>query len=132
MLITKDDLLKEISLEGLTQLSDLNGVGAIDEQVIEESITESISFIESFIVLPKTPTPLLRKIAVELTVFELKRRNELILDKDIDRRKEIEGYLSKMSKGSMPTTVEQTKTETKRDRSYAFKISKRILLRRGF
>lgn len=130
MEITQDDLLKEISLEALTQLSDLSATGEIDNGVIDEAKAKSISFIESFILIPADPTPLLYQIAVELTILELKRINELILDVDTQRKKEIEGYLSKMAKGSMPTTVAQSKSDDKRDRSYAFRISQRKIQKR--
>ena len=50
-MITNEDLLKEISEEELTQLSDLNAKEELDQTVIDDAINDAISFIESFIVI---------------------------------------------------------------------------------
>ncbi|MDD5360005.1 MAG: DUF1320 family protein [Sulfurovaceae bacterium] len=129
-MIEIDDLLKEISDDGLTQLSDLDGDGERNDDVISDAISDAISFIESFIVIPVNPTPLLKKICVDLAIFELRRKNELINENDRMRQKELESYLSKMSKGSMPTTTTDQESGKKRDTSFAFRISKRKIQKR--
>jgi len=44
-MITNDDLLKEVSFESLTQLSDLNATGFLDQGVIDDAIDDSISLL---------------------------------------------------------------------------------------
>ncbi|WP_052502479.1 phage protein Gp36 family protein [Halarcobacter anaerophilus] len=72
-MITNEDLLKEISQRELTELSDVNGSGELDQNIIDDCINDAISFISSFIIIPTSPTPLLRSIAADLTIVELKR-----------------------------------------------------------
>ena len=100
-MITNEDLLKEISEEELTQLSDLNAKEELDQTVIDDAINDAISFIESFIVQPENPTPLLKKILVDLTIYELRRKNGLVSDSDKELKKENEAYLIKMSTGRL-------------------------------
>lgn len=130
MEITIDDLLKEVSQEQLIELSDLDGAYVLNESVVEDAISDSLSFIKSFIVLPQDPTPLLKKIAIDLAIYNLKQKNDLINDQDKEVRSNAEKYLSKMSKGSMPTTIEEQDNGSKRDSSFAFKTSRRRIKRR--
>ena len=96
-MITNENLLKEISNDELIQLSDLNATNEINQEVIDDAINDAISFIESFIILPTNPTPLLKKILVDLTIYELRRKNGLVSDSDKELKKENEAYLIKMS-----------------------------------
>ena len=130
MTLSNEDLLKELSQEQLIELSDLDGASALNQTVIDDAMEDALSFIKSFILLPTDPTPLLKKIAVDLTVYELKRKNDLVNDKDKERFKEVETYLSKMAKGSMPTTIAEQDGGTKRDKSFAFRTSTRKLEKR--
>ena len=131
MTISNDDLLEEISPEQLLELSDLQGSYALDQTVIDDATRDAISFIESFILIPADPTPLLHKIAVDLAVLELRRKNKLLSDEDKQRSTQIEGWLTKMARGTMPTTVAQSKSSAKRDVSFAFRTSQRKLERRS-
>jgi phage gp36-like protein len=128
MTITNDDLLKEISLDDLTQLSDLEHSGTLNQQVIDDAVADALSFIESFIVIPDDPTPLLRKIAVDLAILELRRKNDLLTGEHKEHLKECEARLSKMARGSMPASLPQQRSGTKRDRSYAFRTSRRRIM----
>ena len=130
MEITNEDLLKEISEEQLIELSDLDGAYALNQAVINDAIDDAISFIKSFIVIPDDPTPLLLKIGVDLAICNLKQKNDLITDEDKETRARAENYLSRMAKGSMPTTVADQDSGAKRDRSFAFRTSTRKLERR--
>ena len=87
-MITNEDLLKEISERELIQLSDINATGLMDQDVIDDALNDAISFIESFIILPDNPTPLLKKITVDLTIYELRRKNELLKESDKELKKE--------------------------------------------
>lgn len=51
--ITNEDLLKEISEQRIKRLSDLNANGILNQNVIDDALNDSISFCESFIILPK-------------------------------------------------------------------------------
>ena len=87
-MIRNEDLLKEISEQELKELSDLNADGNLNQNVIDDALMDSISFIESFIVLPNNPTPLLKKIIVDFTIYELRRKNGLVQDSDKELKKE--------------------------------------------
>lgn len=104
-MITNEDLLKELSNEELTELSDLNAKNEIDQEVIDDAINDAISFIESFIIQPENPTPLLKKILVDMTIYELRRKNGLVGDSDKELKKENEAYLIKMSTGKLKVEV---------------------------
>lgn len=103
-MITIADLEKELSATELTQLSDLNGTGTINTAVVSEAINDAIAFISSFLVIPSNPTPYLRTIAVDLAIYELRKLHDLHDPKD---RKEIESALTKMGKGTIPTTMSE-------------------------
>jgi len=110
MIITNEDLLKEISQQQLQELSDINASGEINQSVVDDAREDAISFIESFIVVPSNPTPLLKKISVDLTIYELKRKNELLSDEDRELKKECEAYLLKMSNSRLKTEATSTST----------------------
>ncbi len=103
-MITIADLEKELSSTELTQLSDLNGTGTIDTVVVDEAINDSTAFISSFLVIPSNPTPYLKTIAVDLAIYELRKLHDLHDPKD---RKELESALTKMGKGTIPTTMSE-------------------------
>lgn len=109
-MITNEDLLKEISEDELTQLSDLNATMSLNQNVIDDAINDAISFIESFIILPSNPTPLLKKILVDMTIYELRRKNGLISDANKELKKENEAYLVKMSTGKLKIEVTSNST----------------------
>ncbi len=108
MTITSSDLLKELSEIELMQLSDINADGAINQSVIDDAASDALAFIESFFALPDAPTPLLQKIGVDLTIYELRRKNGLVSDEMKEDRKSWEGYLLKMNKGMLPTEATAT------------------------
>ena len=120
MIIHNEDLLKEISERELTQLSDINGTGAINQSVIDDALSDAISFIESFIILPENPTPLLKKIVVDFTIYELRRKNELVSESDKELKKENEVYLSKMSNGRLRTEITSTSTASVSEKQHSF------------
>ncbi len=134
-MITNEDLLKEISERELTQLSDINATGATDQSVIDDALNDAISFIESFIILPENPTPLLKKITVDLTIYELRRKNGLVSESDKELKKENEAYLSKMSNGRLRTEVTSSSTAsvdvTTKPFAFAHGKRKRVSMR-GF
>jgi len=130
MNIQNSDLTKEIGEEQLLELSDLDGAYALNQEVIDDAINDSISFISSFFPLPPEPTPLLFKIGVDLAILNLRKKNRLLSDDDREKQKTIDSYLLKMAKGSMPTTLEEQEAGSKRDVSFAFRTSKRILPKR--
>jgi phage gp36-like protein len=133
--IDNKDLLKEISEQQLQELSDINGTGEIDQTVIDDALNDAISFIESFIILPANPTPLLKKITVDLTIYELKRKNGFTSDADKELKKENESYLNKMSNGRLKTEIinNQTASVPTENKSFAFRHrDKRRVNTKGF
>ena len=106
MILTKEDLRKEISDNELQQLSDINANGSVDDLIIDEAISDAIAFISSFITIPADPTPYLRSIGAELTLYELRKLHHL---QDDEVRKRCEDTLIKMARGTIPVTIaEQT------------------------
>lgn len=134
-MINNQDLLKEISEQQLLELSDINATGEINQDVIDDALNDSISFIESFIILPNNPTPLLKKITVDLTIYELKRKNSFVSDIDKELKKENESYLSKMSNGRLRTEIIKNETASvpKDSNNFAFRHrSNRRVNTKGF
>lgn len=119
-MITNEDLLKEISEDELLQLSDLNATGEINQEVINDALNDSISFCESFIILPNNPTPLLKKIIVDFTIYELRRKNGLVGETDKELKKENEAYLLKMSTGRLLTNIEEKEKAKDTPKNFAF------------
>lgn len=134
-MIDNDDLLKEISQTQLNELSDIHGKGSLDQDIIDDAINDAISFIESFIILPDSPTPLLKDILVFMTIYELKKRNGLVSDVDKETKKENEAYLIKMSTGRLKTESLNGLTASVKENSkpFAFRHNpKRRVDKRGF
>jgi len=102
MTITTTDLHKDLSEIELIQLSDINGTGELNIDVLNDAISDALAFIESFFSLPEAPTPLLQKIGVDLAIYELRRKNSLVDDALKEERKEWEAYLLKMARNLIP------------------------------
>jgi phage gp36-like protein len=105
-MITKENLLKEISEGELLELSDLDSTGEIDDVRIDHAIEEAEAYISSFILIPPNPTPLLLNIAVDLAINELRKAHDLgnkEVVKDCDEK------LLKMARGVLPTTISTSK-----------------------
>ncbi len=126
-MITIADIEKELSATELKQLSDLNASGAIDAVVVQDAINDAIAFISSFIAIPTDPTPYLKSIAVDLSIYELRRLHDLHDPKD---RKELESALIKMGKGTIPVTTSEP--QKPKGTSSAFRHGTRPLNFRGF
>ena len=126
-MITKIDLQKEVSQNELQQLSDINAQGIIDDLVIDDAINDAIAFISSFITIPSDPTPYLRSIAVELTLYELRKIHQL---QDDDVRKSCEEKLIRMARGTIPTTM--TEQARPRKGGNAFRHGKTAMSFKGF
>ena len=132
-MIPNADLLKEISSKELTELSDLNGTGELNQDVINDSIADAISFINSFIAIPDNPTPLLKNIACELTIWELRKRNDLTTKKSKERLKELESYLLKMAAKKIPTKIEEQEiAKPKTSNFFSFKHKNKKLNTKGY
>ena len=132
MNITKEDLLKEISEPQLIGYSDLNGTGELNQSVIDDSISDSISFIESFIIIPDNPTALLKQIAVNLTIRDLKRKQSLLSNDDKEQHDKDQDLLIKMSRGTIKTQIDTSTTPTLPRSGYAFRHNNRRYNTEGF
>ncbi len=133
MMIYNEDLLKDISEKQLLQMSDINGTGKINQDVIDDALNDAISLVESFIILPDAPTALLKKIVVDMTIYELKRKNGFIEEIDKELKKENEAYLLKMSTGRLKKEID-THSNTLVDKKYtpfAFSHQKRKRIKKG-
>lgn len=104
MTVSHDDIRKEISADELSQLSDLNHTGAQDDTVIDDAIADALGYIGSFFPLPDIPTPLLQQIAVETTVYYLRKRNGMLSEQHMEFFSQNETRLNKMMKGQLPVS----------------------------
>lgn len=121
-MITKENLLKEISEGELLELSDLDSTGEIDDVRIDHAIAEALAYIASFILIPLNPTPLLINIAVDLAINELRKAHDLG-NKEVV--KECDEKLLKMTRGVLPTTISTSKEVNTPRIGNAYKHAKR-------
>ena len=118
-MITNDDLLEEVSHKELLELSDFEGSGSINQSVIDDSLNDALAFIASFIKIPANPTKLLKDICVDLTIIELKKRNNFPKDTLAEQIEKTGGLLLKMAAGKIPT--DEKKDDKPRLASRAFR-----------
>ncbi|MFV0481337.1 MAG: phage protein Gp36 family protein [Campylobacteraceae bacterium] len=130
MTILNDDLLKEISQRELLELSDLDATGATNQEVVDDAITDALSFIGSFFKLPNNPTPLLLNIGVKLSIIELKKRNGWRENKEeMDR---LEVLLLKMANKKLPIQINDdgdTPAPTPKNRAFRHHNKKALNLK---
>ena len=105
-MISNNDLLKEVSLKELTELSDFDGTGEINQNIIYDVLADRLAFIGSYIKIPKNPTPLLKDICAKLVILELKRRNNFPKDSLSDQEEKLTSILLKMASRKIPTQIE--------------------------
>lgn len=104
-MITNDELLKEVSLKELKELSDFNGDDSINQDIINDCIKDRLNYIASFIKIPTNPTPLLKDIHAKLVIIELKRRNNFPKDSLKEQEEHLERLLLKMAAKKIPTEL---------------------------
>jgi phage gp36-like protein len=131
-MIKQIDLLNEISNKELLELSDLDGNNKKDDSVITDAIETALALISSFITIPPNPTPLLKKIAVDFTIIELRRKNEISNDADKELKKINESYLLKMANNRIKTNTTDDKNTKKSGNNFAFRHKKNRLDLKGF
>ncbi|WP_336610771.1 phage protein Gp36 family protein [Campylobacter sp. 7477a] len=117
-MISNDDLLKEVSLKELTELSDFEGSKSINQAVIDDSKNDALAYIGSFVKIPVNPTHLLKDIAVNLTVIELKKRNNFPKEALKDQLEKIDALLLKMASKKIPTEQSDDETPTQKLRAF--------------
>ncbi|EAK4756115.1 DUF1320 domain-containing protein [Campylobacter coli] len=129
-MIDEKDLIKELSVHAIAELSDLNADGVCDKEVIDDAISDAQSYIASFIKIPKSPTPLLKDICVKLTIMELKRRNDFPKESLEEIKEWANDLLLKMANKKIPTEIDEDNF-IPQNKVRAFKIKrKRMDLRR--
>lgn len=106
MVLTNEDLLKEVSTRELQELSDFEGSGAVNQSVIDDSVNDALAYISSFIKLPQNPTPLLKDIGVNLTIIELKKRNNFPKETLNEQIEKMDALLLKMASKKLPSQIE--------------------------
>ncbi|AQW85475.1 putative protein (DUF1320 domain) [Campylobacter pinnipediorum subsp. caledonicus] len=106
-MINNDDLLKELSLKELIELSDFEGAEDINQDIIDDSINDALSYISSFIKIPQEPTPLLKDICCDLTIIELKKRNNFPKEALKEQLDKCDSLLLKMAAKKIPTTIQE-------------------------
>ena len=106
MVLTNEDLLKEVSTRELQELSDFEGSGAVNQGVIDDSVNDALAYISSFIKLPQNPTPLLKDIGVNLIIIELKKRNNFPKEAPNEQIEKMDTLLLKMANKKLPSQTE--------------------------
>lgn len=104
-MITNNDLLKEVSLKELTELSDFNGIKEINQDIIDDVLSDCLAFISSYIKIPKNPTLLLKDITAKLVIIELKRRNNFPKEALNEQEEKLTNLLLKMANKKIPTEI---------------------------
>ncbi|MBZ7981964.1 DUF1320 family protein [Campylobacter sp. RM12640] len=115
-MITKLDLLNEVSERELNELCYLEYES--EERVLEDAINEALSFISSFISIPANPTPFLKDLCVKLTLIALKTKQGFPKDTLNEQKNEIKADLIRMSKGNIPTSIEDKKPPREKLRAF--------------
>lgn len=91
----------------LIQLADWNEDGTADTDVIDSAIAAADSFIDSFgSVVGQTPldtttAPIIKSMAANEAIYQIRERRGLISDRDIEARKERVEYLTLWRKGTV-------------------------------
>ena len=93
MVLTNEDLLKEVSTRELQELSDFEGSGAVNQGVIDDSVNDALAYISSFI-------------GVNLTIIELKKRNNFPKEALNEQIEKMDTLLLKMANKKLPSQTE--------------------------
>jgi phage gp36-like protein len=88
---TLDDIKKLLPEENLTQLTDDEGTGAIDEAVVTDAITYADQLIDGYLrgryTLPLSTVPtFLRKLSIDLVIFYLYGRRPEIQNDNVEKK----------------------------------------------
>jgi len=105
-----DDLIKRISLEDLTQLSDDDGDGEYDENIVNEAIEYAQDIIDGYVgkkyQVPLDPIPeIIKRIAVDLAIYWLYSRSDEIPEEIENRYKNQIKMLEDIAKGNISIGV---------------------------
>jgi len=123
MIITQEDLEKEVGTQALLELTDLNNDSTFNQSVFDDAVSDALSFIESFFDLPTLPSKLLEKIAVDFTLYNLREKHGLNDDITKEQRKTNERYLRDMSKGNIRKSLEESSEQITKKSAAAFRHS---------
>jgi phage gp36-like protein len=101
---TQADLLEQISEDELIQLTDDAGAGMIDAAVVTRAISDADAEIDSYAgtrySVPLSTTPaMIRKLSVDISVYNLFARRRGAPDDRKERYKNAIRFLSDLSKG---------------------------------
>lgn len=120
MYCTLEDLLKQVSEGVLIELTDDEGLGAVNQERVDRAVEDAAALIDSY-ASARYPTPLdpvpgvLRKIAVDIALYNLFARrgyDEDSADKAVlDRHKAALAFLQHLSKGLVSIGVSQPPAE---------------------
>ena len=113
MYAEKADLLKEISEEELIQLTDDEGTGLVNDDVVLDIMDKATSEIDSYLAvrftLPLSSVPtLLKRICVDISLYYLKMRRGIVNDEDKERKKNSDKLLGLIQSGKLTLGVPQT------------------------
>lgn len=105
-MITKDDLLNEVSQKELNELCHLEEFS--EERVLEDAIKDAKTHISTFVIIPEKPNQALKNICIKLTLLKLKEKQDYPRDKLMLIQEELEKILLKMSAGKTPIAENDT------------------------
>ena len=105
-MITESELIDELGVNEIRELSDIHGEGIWNRCVIDDCIKDAENLIASFFKPPSNPTPFLKDICTKLAIVELKRRNSYPKEELDSIKAECLEWLGKMARGKIPTNLE--------------------------
>ena len=120
---TQDDILNQLDEDTLIQLTDDEGTGAVDTDVVTRAIADADATIDAYCqgryLVPLDPVPgKIRQISVDIAVYNLFSRRRGAPDDRKDRNKEAIRFLERVAEGKIGLGV-QPNPEAPGENDYA-------------
>ena len=115
---TKSDILEQLDEAILIQLTDDDGIGAVDDAKVTRAIADADATIDAYCQgrysIPLDPVPgKMRQVSVDLAVYNLySRRGDAAPETRKDRHKEAIRFLEKVSEGKISLGASTPSPET--------------------
>lgn len=102
--ITKQDILEQLPEESLTQLTDDEGIGSVNDTRVDAAIEDAEGEADGYLAVryttPLSPVPaIIKKFAVDIAVYNLFARRDVVPEMREKRYDNAIKFLSNVSKG---------------------------------
>ena len=104
---TQDDILQQLDEDTLVQLTDDEGSGSVDTDVVTRAISDADATIDAYCQgrysVPLEPVPgMIRKISVDISIYNLySRRADSVPENRLERYKNAVRFLEKVASGQI-------------------------------